>query len=254
MGLQNPTGTVPTEERYNQIYALAQKHDLISEQQDVAWPSLRATTNVRLPLSSYGGRVRSLPISPSVPLCFCPLTAFHSSPSHQSPYFWLQFQPYTPDLPIRQAQLDAHPLPALSPTSEPDDEDLHVLAEAFNGFAGVRSHLSRDVDGRVVRLDTYVSDGLGREGLLADMRKRQVLQDICPGTEGWLGDVQRKVRPCSSISLRLPAHTDRSYLACARSCKIRRASLSNHRDLNPASFMSQYGLLSLIPRSFRDGH
>jgi len=70
------------------------------------------------------------------------------------PYYWLQYQPYVADLDQR-AKLLNDALEKLPPTpSHPSEEDLGLLAEAFNGFAGVRSHLSRDVDGRVVRLDT----------------------------------------------------------------------------------------------------
>jgi aromatic amino acid aminotransferase I len=32
---------------------------------------------------------------------------------------------------------------------------VHEVAKAFNDFAGVKSYLSRDIDGRVVRVDTF---------------------------------------------------------------------------------------------------
>ncbi|KAL7412740.1 pyridoxal phosphate-dependent transferase [Mrakia frigida] len=102
---QNPTGSVPSDQRYQEIYELGQKHDLIIMEDD--------------------------------------------------PYYWLQYQPYVADLDERAKLLD-EALGKLPPTpSHPSEEDLGLLAEAFNGFAGVRSHLSRDVDGRVVRLDTF---------------------------------------------------------------------------------------------------
>jgi aromatic amino acid aminotransferase I len=71
------------------------------------------------------------------------------------PYYFLQYQPYNADPEKRKALLDAHQLPPLAAT--PKEEDVKALAQAWKGFAGVNSYLSRDVDGRVVRLDTYVS-------------------------------------------------------------------------------------------------
>nr|XP_019051283.1 hypothetical protein I302_01732 [Kwoniella bestiolae CBS 10118]OCF30213.1 hypothetical protein I302_01732 [Kwoniella bestiolae CBS 10118] len=35
------------------------------------------------------------------------------------------------------------------------DDDAHEVAKVFNDYAGVRSFLSRDVDGRVIRIDTF---------------------------------------------------------------------------------------------------
>ncbi len=35
------------------------------------------------------------------------------------------------------------------------DDDARGVAKVFNEYAGVKSYLSRDVDGRVVRIDTF---------------------------------------------------------------------------------------------------
>jgi aromatic amino acid aminotransferase I len=70
-----------------------------------------------------------------------------------SPYFWLQFQHYTPNLADRAAGHAKHPLPP--PTGNPADDDIEAILKPFNAYAGVKSFLSRDIDGRVVRLDTF---------------------------------------------------------------------------------------------------
>jgi hypothetical protein len=70
-----------------------------------------------------------------------------------SPYFWLQFQPYTADKVAREAGHAQHQLPPA--VVNPLEDDLRAVAEPFNAYANVRSFLSRDVDGRVTRLDTF---------------------------------------------------------------------------------------------------
>ena len=69
------------------------------------------------------------------------------------PYFSLQFQDYTTDLVKRKQGHDACVLPP--PSADPLDDDIDGVVEAFNRYAGIRSFLSRDVDGRVVRLDSF---------------------------------------------------------------------------------------------------
>lgn len=71
------------------------------------------------------------------------------------PYFPLQYSTYTPDLSERAARLEAAraSMPPL-PTS-PGQDDARAVAEAFKAHAGVESYLARDVDGRVVRLDSF---------------------------------------------------------------------------------------------------
>ena len=101
------------------------------------------------------------------------------------PYFFLQFQPvrytidslssavlidsllvltlhafppfsvtqYTADLVERKQKHDACVLPP--PVRDPLDDDLAGVVEASNRYAGIKSFLSRDVDGRVVRLDSF---------------------------------------------------------------------------------------------------
>ncbi len=70
------------------------------------------------------------------------------------PYFPLQFKPYTTDVAAREAQFKEArasfpPLP-----TDGSEDDLRAVAKVYNDYAGVRSFLNRDVDGRVVRLDT----------------------------------------------------------------------------------------------------
>ncbi|WVQ95770.1 hypothetical protein IAU59_002869 [Kwoniella sp. CBS 9459] len=71
------------------------------------------------------------------------------------PYFPLQYTPYEPDTTKRaenltnaRAQLPPAPLKAT-------DDDPDAVARVFNDYAGVKSFLSRDVDGRVIRIDTF---------------------------------------------------------------------------------------------------
>ncbi|WOO77834.1 L-tyrosine:2-oxoglutarate aminotransferase atrD [Vanrija pseudolonga] len=102
---QNPTGTVQPAERYDAIYALAQKHDLIIAEDD--------------------------------------------------PYFPLQYTAYEPDQEKRAAHLAAARA-SLPPLPEkPNDEDARAVAKVFNEYANIRSYASRDVDGRVLRIDTF---------------------------------------------------------------------------------------------------
>ncbi|WVF68081.1 hypothetical protein IAT40_002844 [Kwoniella sp. CBS 6097] len=71
------------------------------------------------------------------------------------PYFPLQYTPYEPDatkraenLKVARAQLPQAPKNAT-------DDDPDAVAKVFNDYAGVKSFLSRDVDGRVIRIDTF---------------------------------------------------------------------------------------------------
>lgn len=71
------------------------------------------------------------------------------------PYFPLQYSEYTPNLSKRAERLEAGrksmpPIPA-----SPEKDDSQAIAEAFKAYAGVESYLTRDVDGRVVRLDSF---------------------------------------------------------------------------------------------------
>jgi DNA-binding transcriptional MocR family regulator len=43
----------------------------------------------------------------------------------------------------------------MPPLSTDGSDDSQAVAKAFNDYAGVRSYLSRDTDGRVVRIDTF---------------------------------------------------------------------------------------------------
>ncbi|KAK4688974.1 hypothetical protein P7C73_g1142, partial [Tremellales sp. Uapishka_1] len=102
---QNPTGTIQPEERYEQIYEICRKHDVIIVEDD--------------------------------------------------PYFALQYTPYESDQSIRASNFAAarDQMPPLPAVGGPDD--LEKVASVFNEYAGVKSYLSRDVDGRVVRIDTF---------------------------------------------------------------------------------------------------
>ena len=102
---QNPTGTVMPPERYERIYQLCCRHDVIIMEDD--------------------------------------------------PYFALQYQPYEKDSEKRRRNLVAarETMPPLPPNGEPDD--VWAVAKAFNEFAGIRSYLSRDIEGRVLRIDTF---------------------------------------------------------------------------------------------------
>ncbi|ORY25323.1 pyridoxal phosphate-dependent transferase [Naematelia encephala] len=102
---QNPSGTVMPPERYDAIYKICQKHDVIIMEDD--------------------------------------------------PYFPLQYKAYEPDL-TRRAEVLATARKAMpAPPSTPAEDDAKKVAQVFNDYAGVRSYLSRDVDGRVVRIDTF---------------------------------------------------------------------------------------------------
>lgn len=62
------------------------------------------------------------------------------------PYFPLQYRSYQ----------DKTPRPKLPPlAASPAEDDLATIADTFNVYAGIRSFLSRDVDGRVLRIDTF---------------------------------------------------------------------------------------------------
>lgn len=101
---QNPTGSVQPQERYDAIYAICQKHDVIIMEDD--------------------------------------------------PYFALQYTAYQPDLAAREAHFaEARArMPAAAATAIEDNAS--AVAAVHNAYAGVASYLSRDVDGRVVRIDT----------------------------------------------------------------------------------------------------
>jgi len=43
----------------------------------------------------------------------------------------------------------------MPPVSSRGEEDLKAVVKVYNDYAGVRSYLSRDVDGRVIRMDTF---------------------------------------------------------------------------------------------------
>ncbi|KAK6906722.1 hypothetical protein I203_100709 [Kwoniella mangroviensis CBS 8507] len=71
------------------------------------------------------------------------------------PYYPLQFAAYEPDVHKRQLQLK-EARSELPPAPEhAKDDDVQAVAKVFNEYAGVRSFLSRDVDGRVIRIDTF---------------------------------------------------------------------------------------------------
>lgn len=71
------------------------------------------------------------------------------------PYFPLQYSEYTPDRRLRNERLSAarESLPTLP--SRPEEDNARAVAEAFKSYAGVESYFKRDVDGRVVRLDSF---------------------------------------------------------------------------------------------------
>lgn len=121
---QNPTGSVMPPERYDEIYAICQKHDVIIMEDD---PYFGASSGFKTIL--YGYRADSF-------------TA-------------LQFAPYEPNLEVRERNVaEARAKMPPVPSSAAEDDALGV-AKVFNEYAGVRSYLSRDVDGRVVRIDTF---------------------------------------------------------------------------------------------------
>lgn len=66
----------------------------------------------------------------------------------------LQYRPYIADLADREQALEAAraEMPPLDPQHK---DDGLAVARVFNDYAGVRSYLSRDTDGRVVRIDTF---------------------------------------------------------------------------------------------------
>lgn len=71
------------------------------------------------------------------------------------PYYPLQYTEYEADPARRAAALQTArdalpPLPA-----SPAEDDLDAVAAAFRDHAGIQSYLSRDTDGRVVRLDSF---------------------------------------------------------------------------------------------------
>jgi DNA-binding transcriptional MocR family regulator len=118
---QNPTGSVMPSERYDEIYAICQKHDVIIMEDD---PYFGQSTGERP---------------------YCAGLIFTA----------LQFAPYEPDLEVRERNLaEARAKMPPVPSSAAQDDALGV-AKVFNEYAGVRSYLSRDVDGRVVRIDTF---------------------------------------------------------------------------------------------------
>ncbi|WWD22194.1 hypothetical protein CI109_106685 [Kwoniella shandongensis] len=102
---QNPTGTIQPQERYDAIYAVAQKHDVIIVEDD--------------------------------------------------PYFPLQFTSYEPDITKRAEQLKEARAKMPPPPSKAEQDDPAAIAKVFNEYAAVKSYLSRDVDGRVIRIDTF---------------------------------------------------------------------------------------------------
>jgi aromatic amino acid aminotransferase I len=65
----------------------------------------------------------------------------------------LQYTPYEADATKREAILaEVREEMAKIPLGE---EHSHQVAKVFNDYAGIRSYLSRDIEGRVVRIDTF---------------------------------------------------------------------------------------------------
>ncbi|GFZ49099.1 hypothetical protein JCM24511_06849 [Saitozyma sp. JCM 24511] len=121
---QNPTGSVMPPERYDEIYAICQKHDVIIMEDD---PYFGASSGFKTILYEY----------------------------RADSFTALQFAPYEPDLEVRERNVaEARAKMPPVPSSAAEDDALRV-AKVFNEYAGVRSYLSRDVDGRVVRIDTF---------------------------------------------------------------------------------------------------
>ncbi|KAL7424089.1 hypothetical protein Q5752_001674 [Cryptotrichosporon argae] len=102
---QNPTGSVQPSERYDAIYRICQKHDVIIMEDD--------------------------------------------------PYFPLQYTAYERDPAARAHKLAAARAEMPPVPRDAADDDAAAVARVFNDYAGVRSYLSRDTDGRVVRIDTF---------------------------------------------------------------------------------------------------
>ncbi|WWC88356.1 uncharacterized protein L201_003266 [Kwoniella dendrophila CBS 6074] len=71
------------------------------------------------------------------------------------PYYPLQFANYEPDLEKRKAQLKEARAKLPTAPENAKDDDIQAVAKVFNDYAGVKSYLSRDVDGRVIRIDTF---------------------------------------------------------------------------------------------------
>ncbi|WRT70459.1 uncharacterized protein IL334_007457 [Kwoniella shivajii] len=71
------------------------------------------------------------------------------------PYFPLQFAAYEADIARREADLTNTKSRLPRAPENAQDDDPQVVARIFNEYAGVKSFLSRDVDGRVVRIDTF---------------------------------------------------------------------------------------------------
>nr|XP_019008024.1 uncharacterized protein I206_07192 [Kwoniella pini CBS 10737]OCF46805.1 hypothetical protein I206_07192 [Kwoniella pini CBS 10737] len=71
------------------------------------------------------------------------------------PYYPLQFAEYEPDQQKREAQLEEARAKLPPAPENAKDDDAQAVAKVFNEYAGVRSYLSRDVDGRVIRIDTF---------------------------------------------------------------------------------------------------
>lgn len=100
---QNPTGSVMPSSRYDEIYQICSKHDVIIMEDD--------------------------------------------------PYFALQYKPYEAEINKRAMILaEARETMGKIPLGE---EHLRKVAKVFNDYAGIKSYLSRDVEGRVVRIDTF---------------------------------------------------------------------------------------------------
>lgn len=69
------------------------------------------------------------------------------------PYFALQYKPYEADIKMRATILaEARETMGKIPLGK---EHLQEVTKAFNDYAGIKSYLSRDIEGRVVRIDTF---------------------------------------------------------------------------------------------------
>lgn len=70
------------------------------------------------------------------------------------PYFPLQYKDYEADAFVREELLRNSRAAMQAVPTGGEHEDLQAIARVYNDYADIRSYLSRDVDGRVVRLDT----------------------------------------------------------------------------------------------------
>lgn len=120
---QNPTSATLTLERSRAVYAVAQKHDLVSR----GW-----TVDVCKEGGNQFAHTQSLILVQII--------------VEDDPYYWLVLDPYKG--PANEG--DSHAVLDLDRVALGDVKDLRTFAKSLP-----RSYLSLDTDGRVLRLDSF---------------------------------------------------------------------------------------------------